>query len=1163
MSRPFVGVPRLLWALVVSILMLWSSPVWAEFPLPPSYPDCGLGGECPPDYSPNGDWELGSGFPDGVNVDAISPDERPLGSGSWVDRAWGVTTGRTDVLIAVMDSGIEWDTSQLRTKHFLNAGELPFPQNADGDELGTHDLNGDGVFNMEDWDEDPRLAPDLGGLPEGHADDLLDPSDLIAAFSDGVDDDGNGYVDDISGWDFFWNDNNPYDEVQSDGYSHGTKEARWSAADGGDGGDIGSCPNCMVLHLRVSDSFVGDVNNFALATLYATDMGALVVQEALGTINNTQLAEAAIDYAWNRGVTIIGSAADETAYHHNFPGANHHVVLVHSIRHDSSEVEWANTFFAYSNCTNFGPRLDLSVAAENCSSGATGRGAGIAGLMYSAALDALEAGTLDAPLTGNEAYQLMTHAVDDVAFTPIDDDPDRYPSKPGWDAWYGHGRLNASALVEAVAAGAIPPEADLLTPGWFDTYSLDDTETLSIYGIADASRADSFTWELAAAAGLDPEDDGFQVLATGSGTERMEGLLATVDLATLPGDPEARIEPYTSADTNVSKARKAHVHMVVLRLRVVDDLGRVGAMRKAFYVQRDPDLLPGLPTQVATGIEASPTLVDVDGDGIDDVVFLTSDGDLHVVDAALQSLPGWPQSFGLLDELDATHPDNHLAQPAYAGGEVDATQRHGAIATPAVADLDGDGAVEVVAASLNGELWVWHADGETADGWPFVLDESLVVGLNEPDHNNYDYGFFGAPALGDLDTDGDLEIVIGAMDSRVYAFHHDGSSVSGFPVELREDYQSGGGVESRGERVISSPALGDIDGDGFLEIAIGSNQKTTGTYGLGYVLSHDGLVEEGWPHHLFGAYTNALPFVGEGVPGSPTLCDVDGDGTLEVAMHTIADSGKLLSWNGETYARLARVANDFGGLSNTSEDSASLIMISSGAWGDLDQDGLWDYLIGSMGFAYAGGLLNDGYRNDHDHLLGGWSGQVQEGATGPGLPFLEGFPQIMEDLQFFLNPAILDLDGDGLPEAINGSAGHILHAFNHQGREPLGWPKDTGQWVLGSPAIGDADGDGYLEVWTATRDGHLFAWKTPAVAATAYRTWTSFHHDPRNTGNCHTELRSYPPLPEETGCDGCAGCESSVAPGLGAGRASRGATLALLGGMLWGLSLVARRRRSA
>ena len=58
---------------------------------------------------------------------------------------------------------------------------------------------------------------------------MLDPSDLIAVFSDGIDDDGNGYIDDISGWDFFSGDNNPLAQLL-DGYaSHGTGVAEEAA----------------------------------------------------------------------------------------------------------------------------------------------------------------------------------------------------------------------------------------------------------------------------------------------------------------------------------------------------------------------------------------------------------------------------------------------------------------------------------------------------------------------------------------------------------------------------------------------------------------------------------------------------------------------------------------------------------------------------------------------------------------------------------------------------------------------------------------------------------------------------------------------------------------------------------------------------------------------
>ena len=57
--------------------------------------------------------------------------------------------------------------------------------------------------------------------------DLLDPQDVLIAFTDGDDDDGNGFEDDMVGWDFLDDDNDPYDDVQ---YGHGTGEARDSTA---------------------------------------------------------------------------------------------------------------------------------------------------------------------------------------------------------------------------------------------------------------------------------------------------------------------------------------------------------------------------------------------------------------------------------------------------------------------------------------------------------------------------------------------------------------------------------------------------------------------------------------------------------------------------------------------------------------------------------------------------------------------------------------------------------------------------------------------------------------------------------------------------------------------------------------------------------------------
>ena len=89
----------------------------------------------------------------------------------------------------------------------------------------TYDKNRDGVFNVQDYAGDSRVGDRNGN-------GLLDPQDLIKAFSDGRDGDHNGYVDDISGWDFAEDDNDPADLVR---YGHGTGESEDSSAEANNG----------------------------------------------------------------------------------------------------------------------------------------------------------------------------------------------------------------------------------------------------------------------------------------------------------------------------------------------------------------------------------------------------------------------------------------------------------------------------------------------------------------------------------------------------------------------------------------------------------------------------------------------------------------------------------------------------------------------------------------------------------------------------------------------------------------------------------------------------------------------------------------------------------------------------------------------------------------
>ncbi|MEA2388729.1 MAG: hypothetical protein QOG41_1502, partial [Thermoleophilaceae bacterium] len=458
-----------------------------------------------------------------------------------VPTGWTVSTGRPDIVIAELDSGVDWRDRgfilDIRFKIRINKGELPTPNHAgpalvDGVSCGTYknvdDANGDGVFNLRDFACDDRLSKD-----EPHSvgpTDLLDPQDLLIAFSDGTDADGNGYKDDIGGWDFLDDDNDPYDDVH---YGHGTGEIRGSSAEANNGNDVGTCPNCMAIPLRVGNSFIADDTRFGLATTYAVDMGVSIVQEALGTLNDARIGQDAIDYAYNHGVVVIASAADEAAQHHNYPSSHAKPIVVNSVRDYNSDVpEVPRTYLSFNGCTNFASKITLAIPSTSCSSNATEVAAGMAGVVYGAAKTAVEKGKLQprpdchrvdgsaCPISANEVRQLMASGAfdgqtqaQDVNFNknpltgdpqpepscsptplpgctdpngalqtqvnanrPIVSPPDSrsYPARFGYDQFYGYGRVNTYNAAHQVAIGHVPPEVEITGPRWYS--QLDPTK---------------------------------------------------------------------------------------------------------------------------------------------------------------------------------------------------------------------------------------------------------------------------------------------------------------------------------------------------------------------------------------------------------------------------------------------------------------------------------------------------------------------------------------------------------------------------------------------------------------------------------------------------------------------------------------------------------------
>jgi hypothetical protein len=1044
-SRPCPALPA---AAVLSIV--WgmagvsgpSAPRTAPGPAPSCWP--GLPGTdpalCPPDDPTYGRrWEFRSDIPAEIDRASMHPRELDLGSiGFSLDRAWQRTTGRDDVVIAVLDSGIRWHYRDLTEKLYLNPGELPPPEGS-----ATHDGNGDGLFTVSDYAGDPRVT-------DRNENGILDPGDLILAFSDCRDDDGNGYADDISGYDFFSGDrcgasgadNDPADQTD---FGHGTGIAATAAAQTDNGlRDAGVCPRCRVLPVRVGDSFVVDANQFARGVEFSVHAGAAVIASALGSYNNTPAARAAVDFAYEHDVPIIASAADEFSYHHNYPSVYNHALYVNAIRFNhATDYRKASTFWGLSPCTNFGARVWVTVPARSCSSGATSRLAGVAGLLQSAALEA-GLGRLHA----EELYQVIRVTADDLDNSSPDWGELRYPARSGFDQLTGYGRLNALEAVEAVLDERIPPMVDLANPDWFAVVSPKRSPSLAVRGSIRVPRAKRATYELAYALGVEPAERDYTVVGRGSVTGSLSGRLGILDFTRLP-------LPHGPSPRNREERDR---FSVTLRLRATDDRGLVGEARRSFFVLHDPTWKRHFPIDLGASGEASPLLVDLDGDGADEIVLPAADGFVRVVkwDAS------GPRTIRL--PLDARPPVSPLERRT--------PRRESAVRGAAVGDLAGTGGQAIVVASREGKVYAFDRTGERLGGFPVTVRSA--AGATATHRRRVETGILSRPVLAELDGRPGLEIVVSGTDGHVHVWRKDGMPLPGFPVRV-------GYAPDRLAKIVSAPAVGDIDGDGVPEIVVGSNGLRDGlatayavrATGTGHA---DGPFVPGWdPLELPALRPDLLPTLADGIQMTPGLVDVDGDGDEEVLLYAVTGSSVVLvdarqGGMPRVVARFSLTPPTGSALSGTSFLGGT----GSALVADTDGDERPELYAPLLPFRMLTLRSKPGIPLDVPLALGGW--EIAGGGGGAVVPMLPGFPRRMEDLMIWARPAAADVDGDGTQEVLMGSGGYLLHAFARSGGEAAGFPKFTGGWIFSAPAVGDLEGDGGLDVVAVTREGYLFAW---------------------------------------------------------------------------------------
>ncbi|MFQ5420969.1 MAG: S8 family serine peptidase, partial [Anaerolineae bacterium] len=330
--------------------------------------------------------------PDYIARQADAPDDPRYGE-QWalqkiqIEGAWTVVTGTSAIVIAMVDSGIDLEHPDLVPNLWTNPGEVP---------------------------------------------------------DNGVDDDGNGFVDDVRGWNFVSGSNDVGDDN-----GHGTLVAGIAAARTDNGtGIAGVCGQCRTMPVKVMQpSGVANYSDIAAGVAYAAAKGARVINLSLGGYANSRALQDAIAYAVSQNVVVVGGAGNDNTSRPFYPAAYDDVIAV-------AGTTISDTRAAFSN---YGPWVDLSAPGEDILTTALGGdyvqnsgtsmaaayGAGLAGLLLS----------LHPDWTPALVRAQLMHTADSIDVL-----------NPSYEGQLGSGRLNA--------AQAIQPPVPILT---YAGYSINGT----------------------------------------------------------------------------------------------------------------------------------------------------------------------------------------------------------------------------------------------------------------------------------------------------------------------------------------------------------------------------------------------------------------------------------------------------------------------------------------------------------------------------------------------------------------------------------------------------------------------------------------------------------------------------------------------------------------
>ena len=465
------------------------------------------------------------------------------------------------------------------------------------------------------------------------------------------------------------------------------------------------------------------------------------------------------------------------------------------------------------------------------------------------------------------------------------------------------------------------------------------------------------------------------------------------------------------------------------KVQTISPSGLLGPITSPVSVTTNPSLVVGWPVILAQETPGTPVVGDFSGDGNYEIMVGAdlvygffpsgaelSDGDgnpnttgpisglgnrfyCSLTATDLTPSPGielvacsWNTGEVFLFEFTKTPIGEVVANVAPGWPRMIASPSPGIWSSPALGDIDGDGDKEILVIDIGGYLHAWHADGtEVRDGDNNPATDGVF---------KYNVGSWsrGTTAFADVDHDGAMELFVPSSNGRIYGYHGDGSTVAGFPFLAPANQNDG---------IYCSPSIGDVDGDGEIEIVFTSENDSL------YCINHNGTRRPGWP--IFMHVNNSSIMA-----SSAALADITGDGIPEIfACGTEATDHMVLGW--------------------------------------LDKDANW---------------------------LPGWPVDSPNASQS--------------------SPVVGDLDGDGDLEVVLANENATVQAWHHDGTEVAGFPLITGDYNRSTPLLMDVNEDGNLDLLLVGWDKSIYLWTFPTVYDGHKTPWYTYCHDQMRTSNAGT-----------------------------------------------------------